>query len=135
MYSSQVIIPALKQFTRMSQHKINGTALLAGTLACSTGAATYLAQGVANLPAAGLLVAFSVLFTQAGGAFAHSLPSQLLTRVMGVVILATVPVVLFCGGKKATGGSIDVSTSRATGDDSMPPWVPGVLRGRADVQV
>jgi uncharacterized membrane protein YfcA len=46
-----VIIPALKQFTRMSQHHINGTALLAGTMACSMGAATYLAQGCVQPPA------------------------------------------------------------------------------------
>ena len=43
-----VIIPVLKAFTKLPQITINGTALLAGTMACSVGATTYVYAGVAN---------------------------------------------------------------------------------------
>jgi len=50
------MIPWLRAMTAMSQHKVNGTALLAGTMACSVSAATFIAQGLANVPVAAFLV-------------------------------------------------------------------------------
>ena len=50
-----MIIPCLKAFSTMTQHKINGTALLAGTMSCAAGAFTYIMQGTATVPVAVLL--------------------------------------------------------------------------------
>jgi hypothetical protein len=112
-----------------------------GELTCG---AVFL-RSVANLPAAGLLVSFSVFFTQAGGAFAHSLPSHLLARVMGVVIICMVPIVLFLGGKKNKHGDASalVAAASSAGESSVlvgplgpvPDWTPEILRQRDDVQV
>lgn len=107
-----VIIPCLKAFTTMSQHSINGTALLAGTMSCAAGAGSYILQGTAIVPVAALLVTFSVMTTRLGSNFAHSLPSHILSRVMGVFVMGMAPVVVWCGGKKQA-----ASTAVGAGDE------------------
>eukprot|EP01052_Picozoa_sp_SAG31_P058773 SAG31_NODE_18143_length_645_cov_1.413919_1_plen_118_part_01 len=74
-----VIIPALRMATKLPQVTINGTALLAGTLSCTVGAATYTNAGVANVPVALILALGAVPLTGYGTRWARSLPDWLLT--------------------------------------------------------
>lgn len=112
-----VMIPWLRAMTTMSQHTVNGTANFAGVLACSVSGYALISQGVGNLPVAALLVSFSVMTTKYGSAFAHSLPSHLLSRVMGVVIAGMAPVVVLFGKKKTPAAVTDEAAPPATTED------------------
>ena len=133
------MIPWLRAMTTMSQHTVNGTANLAGVLACSASGYALISQGVGNLPVAALLVSFSVMTTKYGSAFAHSLPSHLLSRVMGVVVAGMAPVVVLFGKKKSPpqpAAATDMVAPPAAEDTTgrpvnplgpLPSWVPEEL--------
>ena len=81
-------------------------------LGCFHSAGSFISQGIANIPVAGLLVTFSVITTKYGSAFAHSLPSHLLSRVMGVVVTGMAPIVVHFGGKNKQNGHEQENSAR-----------------------
>lgn len=98
-------------------------------------AGSFISQGIANVPVAVLLVSFSVVTTKYGSAFAHSLPSHVLSRVMGVVVAGMAPVVVQFGGKKldqqvtedaahAAAASSSSSSAGANLLDPLPSFLP-----------
>ena len=101
-------------------------------------AGSFISQGIANVPVAGLLVTFSVMTTKYGSAFAHSLPSHMLSRVMGVVVAGMAPVVVHFGGKKKQEQEVNEhgaqalersssssSSSSSSGNNSVAPGIVG----------
>jgi uncharacterized membrane protein YfcA len=89
-----VIIPSLHQLTNMTMHQISATSLLTITLSSSVGALTYMAQGAADLPVAAILASAAMLTTGLGARFNSRLPAQTLSRLIGGIMLVSVPLVL-----------------------------------------
>jgi uncharacterized membrane protein YfcA len=89
-----VIIPVLKQCTKMSVHQITATSLFSITIASSVGAASYISQGTAHVPKA-MLISTTAFFTAGLGAkVSANMPAATLTKILAVTMLLAVPAVL-----------------------------------------
>ncbi len=89
-----VIIPVLKQFSSLTVHQIAATSLFSITIASSVGAASYISQGTAHVPAAGMIAVGAVASTFFGARVAQRLNAKALTRLMAVTMLVSAPAVL-----------------------------------------
>ena len=89
-----VIIPVLKQFTKMSVHQITATSLFSITIASSVGAASYISQGVAHVPEAGTIALTAMLSAGVGAKVSANMPAATLTKLLGLTMLAAVPAIL-----------------------------------------
>ena len=98
-----VIIPVLKQFSRLSMHAITGTSLFAVTIASSFGAYGYIRDGVADIKAAALLSTTAIATTGLGAKLNKALPAKTLTRVFGAFLVVCIPFVL----RKGESGQIE----------------------------
>ena len=88
---SLVIIPALKQFSNVTIHRITGTSLAAVSGASIFASVAYIEQGFADIGIASLL-GFSAMISSKFGAQMHmKLPKKSLTRMLGLFMLLSVP--------------------------------------------
>ena len=89
-----VIIPVLKQFTRLSVHQITATSLFSITIASSVGAASYISAGTAHVPEAALISATAMLTAGVGAKVSANMPAAKLTKLLAATMLLAVPAIL-----------------------------------------
>jgi uncharacterized protein len=89
-----VIMPVLKHFTSLSIHQITATSLCSISIASAVAAASYMGQGLADVPIAATMSMFAVLSSQAGAQLNHNLPAKTLSRVLALAMLASAPLIL-----------------------------------------
>jgi len=121
-----LILPALRYATRMTQHQISGTSLLAVTLASVVGAGSYLQQGTADIPVAVCLASTAMASAGLGVCVGTMLSSAQLTRIVGCALLVATPLVAFKSQLREFKPSSDEKTETTpTGhswDDSDLSW-------------
>ena len=123
-----VIIPVLKQFSKLTVHQITATSLFSITIASSVGAASYVAQGQARVPEAGLIALSAMTTAGLGAKVSQRMPAASLTKLLALTMMLSVPAVLLkspsiatIDGKEQNGGAnaiLDASetTSSVTKD-------------------
>ena len=89
-----VIIPVLKQFSKLTVHQITATSLFSITIASSVGAASYIAQGKARVPEAGLIALSAMATAGLGATVSQRMPAASLTKLLGLTMMLSVPAVL-----------------------------------------
>ena len=89
-----VIIPVLKQFSKLTVHQITATSLFSITIASSVGAASYIAQGKARVPEAGLIALSAMATAGLGAKVSQRMPAASLTKLLGLTMMLSVPAVL-----------------------------------------
>jgi len=90
-----LLIPLFKKYGGgMTAQQVGATAMFALTMGSGTGAATYINEGVANIPTAIAVFMGSATFSIAGARVASMLSGGLLNLIMKPVILLTIPLTL-----------------------------------------
>jgi len=90
-----VLLPIFKGFGGgMTPQQVAATAMFSLMMGSSIGAATYLSEGVANVPTSMAVFIGSTAFSLVGAKMATMLPGNLLTLLMKPVILLTIPLTL-----------------------------------------
>ena len=89
-----VIIPVLKQFSRLTVHQITATSLFSITVASTVGAGSYIAQGEARVPEATLIALSAVVTAGLGAKVSQHLPASSLTKLLALSMMLAVPAVL-----------------------------------------
>lgn len=119
---SLVIIPALKQFSSLSIHRVTGTSLAAVSGASLFASAAYIEQGFADIGLASLL-GFSAMFSSKFGAQMHmKLPKQTLSRMLGIFMLLSVPPILLKQSNIKAPNLKDASMQPAERPSGPTPW-------------
>jgi uncharacterized membrane protein YfcA len=99
-----VIIPVLKQFSRLTVHQITATSLFSITIASTVGAGSYIAQGKARVPEATLIALSAIVTAGLGAKVSQHLPASSLTKLLALTMMLAVPAVLL---KPASQHSLD----------------------------
>lgn len=90
-----VLLPLFKSFGGgMTPRQVGATAMFSLMMGSGIGAATYLSEGVANIPTSCAVFLGSTVFSIAGSRVAAVLPNNLLSLLMKPVILLTIPLTL-----------------------------------------
>ena len=89
-----VIIPVLKQFSKMTIHQITATSLFSITIASSVGAVAYISQGEARVPEAGLIAASAMITAGLGARVGQKMPAASLTKLLALTMMLSVPAVI-----------------------------------------
>ena len=123
-----VIIPVLKQFSKLTVHQITATSLFSITIASSVGAASYIAQGKARVPEAGLIALSAMATAGLGATVSQRMPAASLTKLLGLTMMLSVPAVLLKSpSSQATEQTNDDNTNTNTTKDPDDKAVPSTL--------
>ena len=76
-----VIIPVLKQFSKLTVHQITATSLFSISIASSVGAASYISQGKARVPEAALIALSAMTTAGLGAKAATKMSGNSLTKL------------------------------------------------------
>ena len=88
---SLVIVPALKQFTNLTIHRITGTSLAAVTVGSLFGSFSYISQGIADIGIASLLGFSAIFSSKLGVSVGLKLSKKTLQRILAAFMLCNVP--------------------------------------------
>jgi len=89
-----VIIPVLKQFSKLTVHQITATSLFSISIASSVGAASYISQGKARVPEAALIALSAMTTAGLGAKAATKMSGNSLTKLLALTMMLSVPAVL-----------------------------------------
>jgi len=90
-----VMMPALKQFSKLTAHEITATSLFAVTIASSFGAYAYIKADIADVKASLTLASTSALGAFVGASMSSRMSGATMNRSLAGLILLGIPAVLY----------------------------------------
>lgn len=86
-----IIIPMLTSFGGMTQHQAASCSLASICVNAITGTATYISQGLLDVPAALMITATSMVMARYGSRWSHNFDSKTLKKYYGLLCLLIAP--------------------------------------------
>lgn len=88
-----IIIPLLTSFGGMSQHQAAACSLASICVNAISGTATYISQGLIDIPAAAAITATSMIMARFGSKWSHKFDSKKLKKYYGWLCLLVAPLI------------------------------------------
>ena len=86
-----IIIPLLTTFGGLTQHQAASCSLVSICATAITGTATYISQGLIDIPAAAAITATSMVMARYGSKWSHNFESKKLKQYYGLLCLLVAP--------------------------------------------